>query len=382
MANDACVLNQTLHIAFTKPGHGGDVEISKCRAEIFAFAQDRQPGKAGLETFQADFFKQAIVIILRHAPFGVVIGAVVTFVVMPIAADPAIVTLHQPLWQVGFSAAHRSDPGLLASTLLHKADEALVKGRCRLILVDQIGKAIGHMGFALVLAASVWIWGTPSFAQGQNRFTDRELIAGFDKAVFASEYSNTWGGVYVRKFAGDVRFHVSSRMGTKAKQKVEAFIKTLPRKIDGLTIKIVDQQKNANFIVYVVDRASYARTIRSNVFSSPNAPVRGKCMVRSTFSWRGISLSKAVIVADEGKTLFERCLAEEILQGLGPLNDDPSLTYSLFNDESSVRGLERFDRIILNLLYSPALRPGMKRQKALQLLPQILPAVRRYVDKN
>ena len=48
----------------------------------------------------------------------------------------------------------------------------------------------------------------------------------------------------------------------------------------------------------------------------------GKCLVRVVSTSAGIIRSDAVIVADEGDFLFRRCTVEEVLQGLGPVNDD------------------------------------------------------------
>src|SRR6202021_543316 len=49
-------------------------EIVEGTAEIFAPAQDRDPGQPGLETVEYQLFIQRAVVIFRHAPFGVVIG--------------------------------------------------------------------------------------------------------------------------------------------------------------------------------------------------------------------------------------------------------------------------------------------------------------------
>ena len=97
-------------------------------------------------------------------------------------------------------------------------------------------------------------------------------------------------------------------------------------------------------------------------------------MVRSIFTRAGISRSDAVIVSDEGESLFRRCMTEEILQGLGPLNDDRSLSLSMFNDTSHFTNFRRFDRYILNMLYDPRVQNGASK-KATQ--PVLASAYRR-----
>src|SRR5690606_33983817 len=54
MADDAGVQYQPFYIGVGEFGYPVELEIGEGCAKIFALAQDRQPGQAGLETFQAD----------------------------------------------------------------------------------------------------------------------------------------------------------------------------------------------------------------------------------------------------------------------------------------------------------------------------------------
>ncbi|MEM9734848.1 MAG: DUF2927 domain-containing protein [Pseudomonadota bacterium] len=220
----------------------------------------------------------------------------------------------------------------------------------------------------------------------KSPFSDEQLIDGFNRTVFGSEYATILqrtglvGGNYVRKFAEPVRFHIVNRHTDASGQKVRAFIGSLNGYIKGLNARLVTRPWQANFTVYIVRRRDYARTVRRDVFRRSNAPVRGRCMVRAVFSRAGIARADAVIVADEGKDLFSRCMVEEILQGLGPLNDDRTLEHSIFNDESRFTNFRRFDRLILNMLYDPALPPGLPQAEAAERLPALLKRVRRAVE--
>lgn len=93
----------------------------------------------------------------------------------------------------------------------------------------------------------------------------------------------------------------------------------------------------------------------------------------------GISQSAAVIVSDEGDFLFRRCMVEEILQGLGPMNDDSSLSHSVFNDKSRHSRFTSFDRMLLNMLYDPRIKPGMRPDEVRPMLPSIVRTVRPLV---
>ena len=210
--------------------------------------------------------------------------------------------------------------------------------------------------------------------------SDAEVIRGFNLTVFGAEYSPM--GVqsdYIRKFPGTVRFYIENTAARDRRGEVGAFIRSLNSLIRGIRVDIVDSPANANFIVYVVDRKDYVATVRQKVYRRQDAAAPGKCLVRSVFSPAGIRRSDAVIVSDEGEALFDRCKVEEILQGLGPLNEHPTLTESMFNDRTRHTRFTLFDRLILNMLYDPRIRNGMTPQAVQPLLPQILRDVRKRV---
>ncbi len=94
----------------------------------------------------------------------------------------------------------------------------------------------------------------------------------------------------------------------------------------------------------------------------------------------GIKRSAAVIVSDEGEFLFHRCLVEEVLQGLGPMNDDDTLIHSVFNDRSHHSRFTAFDQILLNMLYDPRIKPGMSTTQLQNILPLVARDARRRVN--
>ena len=235
--------------------------------------------------------------------------------------------------------------------------------------------AIKAMVGMLLLAAS------PS----AHAYTDAELIDGFNKTVFGSEYGGLLANTilaqpYVRKFPGPVRFYVRSEVGLAQKARVQKFIARLKPLIAGLRVQLVARERQANFVVHVVPRNRYEQTVRNRVYKGEQATVRGLCMVRSIFSPRGISRSEAVIVADQGANLFNRCMTEEILQGLGPLNDDRSLKASMFNDTTRFTSFRRFDRIILNMLYDRRIKIGAQQSDVQRLLPSVVRRVRWRIE--
>lgn len=211
------------------------------------------------------------------------------------------------------------------------------------------------------------------FSANASAASDDEIIRGFNLTVFGAEYSPLgYQSNYIRKFPGSVRFYVHNLSQRDRSADVKQFILSLNRSIRGVNASLANTPGQANFNVYIVDRRDYAAVVREKVYKKADAAAPGRCLVRSVFSRSGIKRSDAVIVADEGEALFDRCKAEEILQGLGPLNEHPSLRESMFNDSSRHTQFTRFDRLILNMLYDSRLRNGQLRDAVQPLLPAIL----------
>ncbi|PCI04025.1 MAG: hypothetical protein COB78_06670 [Hyphomicrobiales bacterium] len=222
------------------------------------------------------------------------------------------------------------------------------------------------------------------FALGGNHAhavaRDAEVIRGFNLTVFGAEYAPFgFQSRYIRKFRKPVRFYIHNMSRKNRTKAVRRFILGLNRNIKGLKTRIVSSPAKANFIIHVVDRKDYVNIVRTKIYRRPNAATPGKCLVRSVFSRRGIKRSDAAIVSDGGEKLFKRCLIEEILQGLGPLNEHRSLWRSVFNDASKQVSFTRFDRLILNMLYDPRIKNGASLEKVQKILPEVLRSAKRRV---
>lgn len=210
--------------------------------------------------------------------------------------------------------------------------------------------------------------------------TDQEIIRGFNLTVFGAEFAQF--GIqarYIRKFNGPVKFHIYNLSRRDRYSTVRKFILSLNRSVAGLRTEVTQNAAAANFNVYIVDQADYVKVARERVYRRSTARVPGKCLVRSVFSRNGIIRSDAIIVADGGEALFQRCMREEILQGLGPLNEHASLRESMFNDRSRHTSFTKFDRIILNMLYDSRVKNGTSIDRVQGVLPDVLRDAKRRV---
>ena len=229
-------------------------------------------------------------------------------------------------------------------------------------------------GHVLALAAFLAIQAAPGYC-----FTDAEVIDGFNRTVFGSEFVTAGrASRVVKKFTEPVRFYIDNRTGQAAAHRnVLSFIESLPSQIEGLPVLIVHMPADANFRVLILNRSDYRAVVQKELLR--RAP--GDCLVRVIAGADGIARSDAVIVTDKGNRLFRKCVVQEILQGLGPVNDDSRLTMSVFNDRTRHTNFTAFDRFILNTLYDPQIRAGMSRAEAASVLPRVVAEVRRRLER-
>ena len=97
MADDRGVAEQPLDLLFAESRDLGEIEAGKGAPEPLSLAQDREPGEAGLEAFEAELLEQPPVVGDGEAPLGVVVGAVLRRRVAPEAADDAVLATGESI---------------------------------------------------------------------------------------------------------------------------------------------------------------------------------------------------------------------------------------------------------------------------------------------
>jgi hypothetical protein len=244
--------------------------------------------------------------------------------------------------------------------------------------------------FTIVLSVTPAAAQTPEIDQRRaterKSFTDAEIIDGFFKVTFGAEFHITGGVDRIRKYDGPVRIFIDSRATPDRSAQVAAVIADIRARVRNLDIARTEKRDQANIIVSLVRDRDLSRTIRS-LYGVDRArriqrSLEPQCLsgFRKDESSR-ILHSDVIIVADVGKFVFYDCVYEELLQALGPINDDTSVPWSMFNDDVQMGFFGRYDQYILNLLYDSRIRPGMTRGQVQGLLPEVLPDVRAWVDE-
>jgi hypothetical protein len=223
-------------------------------------------------------------------------------------------------------------------------------------------------------------------AEERKTFTDAEIIDGFFRIVFGAEFHVSGRVDRIRKYEMPVRVYADSRAKPNRRKQVAAVVEDIRAKIRHLDIAMADNRRDANVVVTLVRDRDIEKTIRqfygreqaSRIVKS----LEPQCLsgFRKDDLYR-IQHSDVIIVVDAGDFIFQDCVYEELLQALGPINDDDDLPWTMFNDEVQMGYFDIYDQYLLNILYDPRVRAGMTKEQVKELLPQILPDVRAWVAK-
>lgn len=223
-------------------------------------------------------------------------------------------------------------------------------------------------------------------AAERKSFSDAEIIDGFFRTVFGAEFHVAGRVDHIRKYEKPVRVYADVRAKPDRRAQLAAVVADIRSKVQNLDIAVTDKRKGANVVVTLVRDRDIEKTIRK-FYGRDQADrivksLEPQCLsgFRKDDRFR-IQHSDVIIAVDAGDFIFYDCMYEELLQALGPINDDDELMWSMFNDEVQMGFFDIYDQYILNLLYDPRIRAGMSKDQVKELLPQILPDVRAWIAK-
>ena len=255
-------------------------------------------------------------------------------------------------------------------------------GRTRLLLIP--------LTFLVIGAASPARAEDPEIAKRrageQKTFTDAQIFDGFFKIAFGAEMRIAGRTDRIRKYDRPVRVFAESRAQPDRRGAVGEVVADIKRHVANLDIAMTADRKAADVVVRLVRNRDLAATLRA-AYGRDRArkiqrSLEPQCLsgFAKDASFR-ILRSDVFLVADAGDFIFYDCAYEEILQSLGPINDDPSVPWTMFNDDVQMGFFGVYDQYLLNILYHPRVRPGMSREEVRALLPEIMPEVRAWVAK-
>jgi Protein of unknown function (DUF2927) len=224
-------------------------------------------------------------------------------------------------------------------------------------------------------------------AAERTTFSDDEIKDGFFKTAFRAELQIGRQDERIRKFDEPVRVFVANQGARDRGNAIATIVADIRAHVNHLDVAITDSRQAANFIVTLVDRRDLERTIRARYGAHEARQIQQKlrpeCLsgIAKDATFR-IRRAEVILPVDDGDFQFYDCAYEELLQGLGIINDDGSVPWTMFNDNVQMGFFDVYDQYLVNILYEPRVRPGMTKDQIGALLPAVMPTVRAWVDNN
>jgi hypothetical protein len=223
-------------------------------------------------------------------------------------------------------------------------------------------------------------------AMERKSFSDADIARGLFAVAFGAEFNVAGRVDRIRRFEEPIRIYIDNRAVPDRTSQVAAVIEDIRSRVEHLDIAVTQNESDANVVVTLTrDReliplirrlygAERARQIQHNL--------EPQCLsgFRKDANFR-IQKSDVLIVADVGDYIFFDCIYEELLQALGPINDDENVPWTMFNDEVQMGFFGVYDQYLLNIIYHPRIHAGMTRDQVRALLPEVMPQVRAFVAK-
>ncbi|MCH1930875.1 DUF2927 domain-containing protein [Shewanella sp. A25] len=247
-------------------------------------------------------------------------------------------------------------------------------------------RLLKQIGFNLVLMALPWNVCSSLAAESPSSFKQTVtvvkdwknpafILQAFDEVALKNEYDRD--NHRVRKWRDPVRVFIEHRVGDQAlhTQLVQMHLAHLAE-ITGHPFSVVDKLSDANLHLVFTRQSLWTEDVARLMGQSAVDKIHGSvCM--GTFGLNAqseINRAWIVIPVDQAQMhgKLVACVVEEITQTLGLPNDSEKVFPSIFNDKTPQNLLSGLDYILLKLLYSDAIKPGMTGAEAKPILQQLI----------
>ena len=218
----------------------------------------------------------------------------------------------------------------------------------------------------------------------RTNFTNDEIIDGFVKLAFRPELQFDRQIERLRKFDEPVRVFVDDHGQADRAAVIRAVVADIGAHVAHLDIATVEDRRVANVVVMLVPERAFQRTIRARYGRARAKEIahslNPQCLsgIAKDPQYR-IRRAEVLLPGDVDEFRFYDCAYEELLQALGPINDDASVPWTMFNDNVQMGFFDLYDQYLLNILYDPRVRPGMTKEDFGRVASDVLSTVRTWV---
>ena len=252
-----------------------------------------------------------------------------------------------------------------------------------------------------IIATLLWLTAVPALAQSPTekqtiRMTVNQIVRSFDVIALGNEYTGRVN--YIRKWKKPIRIGIIGRLYPDYFEEYVVEVAATLQKLTGHPISLVFSEKmfrngqleknfdgtSLNFLLFYMPANKIPEAVQKK-FGKNDSKVaetvvdmlgKSTCFVHFYTKGGEIRAAYAAFPARHDQRTMRACVIEELTQAMGLPNDSSELKQSIFNDTNPEIELTGLDRLLLQLLYNPAINPGMKRELTLQNIRTIVQAVR------
>jgi len=223
------------------------------------------------------------------------------------------------------------------------------------------------------------LWSVQSIAAAPQYWQDKRYIErSFYDIALKAEYAEEKVRPVIKRWASPLRVWVYSSAGDEQTQRrlLRQHLQRLGD-IARLPTRLVSQRKDANVLVFFAAERELSGLMRREMpsLAQQKMPL-SYCMGAIRYNDRAEIVHGTVVIPverTEAEGKLEACIVEEVTQLLGLINDSKFARHTVFSDLTENERLTGLDYLLIRLLYSSAIRPGMD-------LRQVMPRVRQQLD--
>lgn len=200
---------------------------------------------------------------------------------------------------------------------------------------------------------------------------DRSVVYNYFKQItLGSEFGNS--SQHIRKWNSDMRVYLKGDEIPYMEEELEDIIGELNELIEPINIVQVDNELDANYIVFLGSGNQYAAEIESNA-----APYVDENLGFFWVYWdAGYRINRGSMYVDVFEVVDQdaqrHLLREEFTQSLGMMNDSAEDPESIFYQNwTTITEYAAIDRDVIQLLYNTPIEAGMDASSVDQILANL-----------
>ena len=213
-----------------------------------------------------------------------------------------------------------------------------------------------------------------------TRFSAAELQRGFLALAFGSDLRIGTRPRGIRRFDHPIRVAVVGSGSVDRSAAMARVIDEYASKFPGLHLSLVSATAPPDLEVRLIDEKDLTSALQAafgvKVTKTFVARTNPQCITSVKSSTEGnILRTVSFIIVDKGDRVFLDCAYHELLHAFGLSNHDQRNPWTTLNQKRMVGYLTVYDRALLTVLYDRRITPGMTRDDARAVLPQVIPQV-------